>query len=174
MQAPDNRVLETTKALPALFLSDIDEFWSRIIIGSKDDCWRTKGRWRPSGNKYSYVRIKGVLYRAHRVAFLTAHPEWDQQSYVCHSCDHPWCCNPRHLFAGTAKDNMNDRDSKGRGRLPNQKGAQHSQSKLTDEDVLAMRREYADGTPQPVLAAKYGVGQYQVSKIVNRKEWTHI
>ena len=34
--------------------------------------------------------------------------------FACHTCDYPRCCNPDHLWEGTAKDNMQDAAKKGR------------------------------------------------------------
>ena len=35
---------------------------------------------------------------------------------VLHKCDEPRCCNPDHLFLGTASENKADTRRKGRGR----------------------------------------------------------
>lgn len=34
--------------------------------------------------------------------------------FVLHTCDNPPCCNPAHLYRGTALDNARDRDTRGR------------------------------------------------------------
>lgn len=34
-----------------------------------------------------------------------------------HTCDTPMCVNPDHLRIGTQKENMDDRDKKGRHRV---------------------------------------------------------
>jgi hypothetical protein len=53
-------------------------------------------------------------YYAHRVAYeLFVGPVPDGM-FVCHRCDNPPCCNPAHLFIGTAKDNAVDSSNKER------------------------------------------------------------
>jgi len=46
--------------------------------------------------------------------------------------------------------------------------------KLTEEDVRAIRREYAAGTLQRVLARKYCVSRENISLIVNRRTWKDV
>jgi hypothetical protein len=38
--------------------------------------------------------------------------------FVLHTCDNRACCNPRHLYIGTQKDNMQDRERRNRMEHP--------------------------------------------------------
>ncbi len=83
---------------------------------------------------------------------------------VCHRCDNPPCVNPAHLFLGTAKDNADDKVTKGRQRgNPDPWGCRR---RLTDEQVREIR---AFGNPYPgarrVLGEQYGVSQQHIRAI---------
>jgi hypothetical protein len=83
-----------------------------------DECWEWTGARFP----YGYGHIAGSpklgeprnLY-AHRVAYELGFGPIPKGLFVCHSCDNPPCCNPKHLWLGTALDNARDRDAKGHG-----------------------------------------------------------
>jgi len=54
------------------------------------------------------------------------------------------------------------------------KGEEVATSKLTAEKVKQIRKERREGLTLAELAEKYGVAFQTVSKIVNRKMWTHV
>lgn len=54
------------------------------------------------------------------------------------------------------------------------KGSEKPLSKLNEEDVRNIRKEYEDGCLQIELAERYGVARQTISSIVNRKAWTHV
>lgn len=85
-------------------------------VDKSTGCWV----WLGSKSKRGYGKIgvgggkspQGV----HRVMWELVNGPIPTGLFVCHHCDNPPCCNPDHLFVGTAKDNVQDAISKGRMR----------------------------------------------------------
>lgn len=146
-----------------------DRFWSRVQPAGDDQCWPWMRACQTKG--YGQIYIGETAHRAHRMAFRLVHGKWP--NVICHKCDNPICCNPRHLIDGTYQQNMEERSARGRHNCP--KGEKSPSSKLTEEKVLAIRADHASGfTHQRLLAEKYGCSGAMVSLIVRRKNWTHI
>lgn len=58
---------------------------------------------------------------------------------------------------------------------PDNKGRSNGQSKLTEEQVLEIRKLYAEsGYTQSELAIKYNLNSSTINLIVNRRRWKHI
>src|SRR5688572_12628987 len=106
---------------------------------------------------------------AHRISY-EAHngTVWDDM-VIMHTCDTPACVNPEHLVQGTNKDNA--RDASAKGRMVH--GERHRSAKLTEEQVVSMRRERAAGATVTSLARKYGVGTANVSLTCTGRKWKH-
>lgn len=112
---------------------------------------------------YGYIDRRGAHVVSHE---LNVGPV-PSGKMVCHACDNRGCVRPSHLFAGTAKENTQDMIVKGR----NVSGAAVCTSKLTAEQIEEIRRRYAAGETQVVLARAFGVRQPHISTIVRGEAW---
>jgi hypothetical protein len=142
-----------------------EEFWAYVTMGGDDECWPFTGPgWR---GKYGHVRIAwrqdeggggGGREYAHRVAWrLSYGPIESDAGIIRHSCDNGWCCNISHLSAGTALDNVKDREARNR-RTPNlPRGSKHWSSKLVESSVVAVRMAREQGYDAPGVAKMFGV-----------------
>jgi hypothetical protein len=136
--------------------------------GETDDCIEWPGTRLDSGYGLVGSSQKEVgLVTAHRLSYEMFVGPLAIGEMVCHRCDNRPCCNPRHLFPGTSKINMQDAAAKGR----TLKGERHSLAKLTAADVLAIR---ASDEKLTTLAARFGVDKAHVSAIRHRKAWKHL
>lgn len=142
-------------------------FWDKIdTSGGQNSCWE----WTAARTRYGYGQFRGM--RAHRLAHALKHGSDPKGLHICHSCDNPPCCNPSHLFAGTAKDNVDDRNRKGRGRIPS--GGRMNAAKLTTAQVVRIRDQIQLGMTAATLSCEYGVTVVTIRDIRRGKTWQGI
>ena len=150
-----SQILPNARFMSAPFWRFVDQ------SGGLDACWPWIGPGGRDTAGYGQGHF-GWTRKAHREAYRLVHPDFDRSLDICHTCDNPPCCNPRGLFSGTARQNLQDAARKGR----------LGKRTLDWPQVRAIRAAWAQGVGQGSLARTYGVSQAQISYIVNGKRWS--
>ena len=181
-------LLETKHALPGvcrnqlcvnpdhLAMGDEARFWSKVQkLSGEDACWVWTARL--DKDSYGQFRIcqdgKKFAIKAHTYSWELANSFTLKKGIghcVCHTCDHPYCVNPAHLFLGTQQENTQDRNNKGRQARGETSGA----AKLTESQVIEMRQSRAEGMTLTQLAKLFGVAATTAGYVVNRRSWKHV
>jgi predicted XRE-type DNA-binding protein len=152
----------------------IARFWAKVNILGPDDCWEWTASIKKKGYGYGQFNLNGRMTKVHRVAWELTHGPIPEGLCCCHICDNKKCVNPKHLFLGTQQDNIDDMVTKGRNFKPI--GTKNNTVKLTEEQVIEIRRLYAleNHMFQREIALLFGVSQGLIGLIVNGKRWGHI
>lgn len=130
-----------------------ERFWENVGKGGDSECWEwTAGC---NGQGYGELYIDGEQNYTHRLSYKWHCGDPDGLN-VLHHCDNPPCVNPKHLYAGTQGDNIQDAYDRNR-----------REKKLSDEDRTEIKARYGDGANQYDLAEEYGVQQSMISMVVN-------
>ena len=151
-----------------------ERFWEKVDVRGPDDCWE----WKAAQTKDGYGSI-GVgnqkTDKAHRVSWQLHNGPIPEGLHVLHNCDNPSCVNPKHLHLGTNADNVREKVERGRHPCLSFPGERNGNAKLTVDQVIEIRRQYADcGTSQVDLAEIFGVTYQLIWRIVHRKCWKHV
>lgn len=103
----------------------LDRLWGSLTV-TDTGCWEAPvGKRSRYGYGMIYLGNRGGpypkqvpnLYHMSRLVWQVIHAEpIPAGMLICHHCDNPPCCNPDHLFIGTASDNVADMVAKGRNR----------------------------------------------------------
>lgn len=135
-------------------------FWDRMDrSGGPDACWP----WLGGRTRYGYGRFmrNRRSVGAHREALeRTLGRTLEPGEVACHHCDNKPCCNPAHLYAGSAADNNRDALTRGRHRS----GAPGFQ-KMTRPERAAIVAWREAGYPAREVAVAFRVTPATVQRI---------
>ena len=159
-------------------------FWDKVDVKENNECWNWKAV--KSGN-YGMFWYKNKMVLSHRMAYALEHNNLsiinhnknyhkNNNNFECvlHHCDNPLCCNPNHMYIGNNKDNINDKVT--RKRSQKMIGSLNGHSKITEQDVINIRKEYIPrkNGGLKTIAEKYGISVTNIHDIIKRKIWSHI
>lgn len=148
---------------PSRYLKDV------VMTYDGDEClsWpfaRSKG--------YASIgRANGNSGLVHRIVCESVHgsPVGDRK-YAAHSCGngHLGCVNPKHLRWATHAENMLDRNIHG----TSNRGQRSWMSRLTNKDIIEIRKMAKSGFSQSYIAKNFGVARSTISSVLNGYSWS--
>lgn len=150
---------------------DAVRFWSKVLIAGPDGCWPWMAARAKERGGYGFFRLSGVTVYAHRLAYELAVGEIGPGEYVCHKCNRPPCCNPKHLYLGNAKTNGRDAAAHGKIGRWSRRGWLSPSARLSPDDVREIRVEIARGRSDLELGRKYGVTATAIRHIRLGRNW---
>jgi hypothetical protein len=110
---------------------------------------------------------------AHRLSYRLFVEKIPKGLLVLHRCNNRKCVNPEHLYAGTNQDNTNDKMRAGMALGATGESGGHS--KLTEEDVIEMRKMRQEtGMSYKKLANLFNVSDSAAWSACTKKTWKHI
>lgn len=140
-----------------------DYLFDRTAVQS-NGCWEYTGQQTNGGYGKVWYNYKDLL--AHRVSYDLCVGDIPKGMCVLHKCDNRICVNPKHLFLGTHKDNVQDCIQKGR------RGS--GRALLTVEEVSQIKRQLTLGVSHGVLATRYSVAPSTIGMISIGRNWSEV
>lgn len=145
-----------------------------IVDGPLDTpCWEFTGFCVKQG--YGVLSRRGKRVFAHRVSYEEEVGEIPDGNVIRHRCDNPPCINPDHLICGTQAQNNRDRALRGRGGEVKISGPNNRLSKLSEDDVICIRRRLlvAGHGDKKRIREDFGISRSQLYAIQTGQSWRH-
>lgn len=180
--------------------NELNLFWSKVDKSAESGCWNWVGCKSKEG--FGIFRCGGETFKAHRVSYSLNKGEVQQGKILAKTCQNDFCVNPDHIVALSIAENNKLAASQGKrakgaangkNTCPNSTpkednhwmklkpdkshliGESNAEAKLTEEQVLEIRKLHSDGSYKyKDLAIKFNVSDENIRKICMRLLWSHI
>ena len=125
-------------------------------------------------NGYGQFGVNGVMLYTHRISYELFIGEIPEDRCVLHGYDdNRLNICPKNLWLGSKSDNSRDCVKKGRG--VDRSGSKHGQSKLTEDNVIEIRKMHETNLyTHNYISKMFGVSRCLVTSILNKRSWLHI
>lgn len=158
-------------------INKAEDVWKFVVKGGEDDCWLWKGCLSRKG--YGAFHFQRKVVRAHRHIYkmLFGISSEQEKFVVCHTCDTPACCNPKHLKLVTNQENLAQSRGK-RAAKGLQKGERNGRAILNKQDTLHIRaifRALKPGTSikraARIIGKVFGVNKSTICHVYYNRTW---
>jgi HNH endonuclease len=153
--------------------SVIDRFWKYAEKGLTDDeCWFWIGSIMQRGG-YGQLNDRHKILKSHILSYEIHIGKIPDRLNVLHKCNISRCWNPKHLYAGTHKQNTADAIKAGTLHVFEvKKGTDNHNAKLTIEQVKIIK----GSKPYSIkgLDKKFGVTKTCISRIRKGLSWKSV
>ena len=150
----------------------LKRFYSKFSKNQDSGCWE----WTACKTKNGYGKfaLNKSWVLAHRWIYeFLLQDKIHSDKLILHKCDNRKCVNPDHLYLGSHLNNAQDRVE--RKRSKHYVGENHGRSKLTENQVLEIRRLSNEKSLSSWRLGKmFMVNPKSIQDIVNRNNWKHI
>lgn len=141
--------------------------------------------WQGNINSTGYGRVwfRGRIHSAHRLAWLLFKGPIPSGLFILHACDNRRCVDfENHLRVGTAAENSHDASIRGRLRrngLPTNAGERHYKAKVSERDVMVMRRmarifRVSAGRAADAHHSRLGMSSSGLQQAISGSSWSHL
>lgn len=166
------------KTLLQRFWEQVNKEYACTCHSWDERCWTWTGRCTPGG--YGEFKNPQASKTAHRFIYQATHGLLPSTVFVLHTppCILKHCV--RHLYAGSAQQNMNDKMAMGHHYTPFSRenfphGEAFPSAKLTIAQVIEIRYFYDKGIMTPkAIAASFKISPRQVVRIGRREAWKRL
>lgn len=154
--------------IPNLSIDEFVHFMEKVEKTAT--CWLWTASKGPCG--YGRFNLLGKQIPAHRISWRWFKKEDPGSKRVLHTCSVRACVNPDHLFLGTHSENMLQAYSEGTRSC---KGGLHPRSKLTEPEVLEIRKLAKSGLSRTLISKRFpGVDITTIRDVIARRTWSHL